>query len=76
MPRDPDDQQKRNLATAAAMTGLVLASLALLGLMSLVIPDIIWVVAVLAGLMVIGAIQYALWGWRLDRYRIKDDDES
>ena len=76
MSRDPHDQQKRNMATAAAMAGLALAGLALLGLMSLVIPDIIWVVAVFGGLMVIGAIQYALWGWRLDRYRIPDDDDS
>ena len=76
MSRDPSEQQKRNMATAAAMAGLALGGMALLGLMALVIPDIVWVVAVFAGLMVIGAIQYVLWGWRLDRYRISDDDES
>ena len=75
MPRDPSEHQKRNMATAAAMLGLALCGVALLALMSLVIPDIIWVVAVFAGLMLIGAVQYALWGWRLDRYRIPDDDE-
>ena len=75
MSRDPLEQQKRNMATAVAMAGLLLGVFALLGLMTLVIPDIIWVVAVFAGMLVISGIQYVLWGWRLDRYRITDDDE-
>jgi len=71
---DPDEQYRRNAATLLALVGMVLAGLALLGLAALVIPDILNVLLVLAGLLLIGLIQYLSWGWILDRDRIQDDD--
>ena len=76
MSRDPHEQQKRNVATFGALAGLVFISLGILALAALVIPDILNVLLVLAAFIVIGVIQYVLWGWRLDRYRITDDDED
>jgi uncharacterized membrane protein YqjE len=69
-----DDSSKRNVATAIAAAGMLICGGGLLGLVALVIPDVIWVVAVVAGMGVIGALQYVVWGWKLDKHRIHDDD--
>jgi len=71
---DPEEQYRRNAAMFLALVGMVLAGLALLGLAALVIPDILNVLLVLAGLLLIGLIQYLSWGWILDRDRIQEDD--
>jgi Flp pilus assembly protein TadB len=76
MPRDPSEQQKRNVATFGALAGLLFVALGILALAAMVIPDILNILLVLAAFLVIGVIQYALWGWKLDRYRIMDDDDS
>jgi len=76
MPIDVDEQQRRNQATYAALAGLVFIGLALLSLAALVIPDILLVLVVLAGMVGIGGIQYVTWGWMLDKYRITDDDDQ
>ncbi len=76
MSRDPLEQQKRNVATFGALAGLLFVALGILALAAMVIPDILNVLLVLAAFLVIGVIQYAIWGWKLDRYRITDDDDS
>lgn len=75
-PVDPEEQSRKNLATLLALVGLVLCGLALLGLAALVIPDILKILLVLAGLIGVGVLQYVTWGWMLDRHRILDDDEK
>ena len=76
MPQDPLEQQKRNVATFGALAGLLFVGLGILALAAMVIPDILNVLLVLAAFLVIGVIQYVLWGWKLDRYRITDDEEK
>lgn len=76
MSHDRRDQQRRNTATYGALAGVVFAGLSLLALAALVIPDILLVLLVLAGVVLIGFLQYVTWGWMLDKYRIRDDDDS
>ncbi|MDA0589114.1 MAG: hypothetical protein O2820_10360 [Planctomycetota bacterium] len=75
-PVDRDEQNRKNAATLLALVGMLLAGLALLGLAALVIPDILKILLVLAGMIGIGVIQYLTWGWMLERNRIRDDDEN
>jgi uncharacterized membrane protein YqjE len=75
-PVDRDEQNRKNAATLLALVGMLLAGLALLGLAALVIPDILKILLVLAGMIGIGVIQYLTWGWMLERNRIQDDDED
>lgn len=65
----------RNAATFGALFGLLVCCVGLLGLAALVIPDILFVLLVLAGIIGLGALQYVVWGWRLDRYRVSEDEE-
>ena len=75
-PVDPEEQSRKNTATLLALVGLGFCGLALLGLASLVLPDILKIVLVFAGLIGVGVLQYVTWGWMLDRHRIdKNDDE-
>jgi hypothetical protein len=71
-----DPERNKNLGTAIALAGLTLAALALLGIMSMVIPDIIKILLVFLGLIGIGLIQYVVWGWSIVRNRIRDDEEE
>ena len=74
MPSPPLPDQDRNAATFGALFGLLICCAGLLCLAALVIPDILFVMLVLAGLIGLGALQYVVWGWRLDRYRVSDDE--
>lgn len=76
MPQDPYEQQRKNTATYGALAGVLLCGLALLALAALVIPDILLILLVMAGVVVIGIVQYMTWGWMLEKYRIKDDDDQ
>ena len=79
MSQDPHEQQRRNTATYGALAGVFLSGLALLGLAALVIPDILLILLillVLAGVVAIGIVQYVTWGWMLEKYRIRDDDDQ
>lgn len=73
MSRETPSSSDRNVATAIAGAGLVLCCVGLLAMIAMIIPDVLWVIAVVAGMALIGALQYVTWGWRLDRDRIKDD---
>jgi hypothetical protein len=48
----------------------------LFALAALVIPDILLILVVMAGVVAIGIVQYVTWGWMLEKYRIKDDDDQ
>ncbi|MBC8288823.1 MAG: hypothetical protein H8E37_00755, partial [Planctomycetes bacterium] len=74
-PVDPEEQSRKNAATLLALVGMLFSGLALLGLAALVLPDILKIFLVLAGLIGVGVLQYVTWGWMLDRNRIDDDDE-
>lgn len=76
MSQDQDEQNRRNLATMGALIVVGFCAFGLLGLMALVIPDILWILAVFVGLGVIGLIQYVTWGWMLDKKRIHDEDDE
>ena len=73
---DPDPEHRQDMGTAAALAGVGLAGAAILGIMSMVIPDISKILLVLLGLIGIGVIQYLIWGWKLDRNRVRDDDDE
>lgn len=75
MSHDPHEQQRRNTATYGALAGILFAGLSLLALAALVIPDILLILFVLAGVVAVGFLQYITWGWMLEKYRIHDDDE-
>lgn len=75
MPQDPYEQQRRNTATFIALAVVLISGLALLALASLVIPDILLILLVLAGVVAIGILQYVTWGWMLEKHRIRDDDD-
>ena len=76
MPQDPYEQQRKNTATYIALAGVLVCGLALLALAALVIPDILLILLVMAGVVAIGIVQYVTWGWMLEKYRIKDDDDQ
>jgi hypothetical protein len=76
MPQDPYEQQRKNTATYIALAGVLVCGLALFALAALVIPDILLILLVMAGVMAIGIVQYVTWGWMLEKYRIKDDDDQ
>ncbi len=75
MSQDPNEQRRRNTATYGALAGVLFAGLSLLALAALVIPDILLIMLVLAGVVMIGFLQYITWGWMLEKYRIRDDDD-
>lgn len=75
-PVDPEEQSRKNMATLLALVGMGFCGLALLGLAALVLPDILKIVLVFAGLIGVGVLQYVTWGWMLDRHRVDKDDDK
>lgn len=77
MSRNSSEQQKRNVATFGALAGLLFAGSGLAAIAVMVLPAAIqYVLLTIAVFAAIGTFQYYLWGWKLDRYRISDDDED
>jgi hypothetical protein len=68
-PRRPRDTSDANAATYAALIGLCLVVLALLGMVSLVLPQVRGLIFVLLGAVGFFAIHYVLWGRLLGRIR-------
>lgn len=73
---DPNEKHRKDAATLVALVGMLFCGMALLGLAALVIPDILKILLVLAGLIGIGILQYVTWGWILDKKRIHDDQDD
>ena len=60
-------------ATLIALFGLCITGLALLGLMALVLPDVIWIVVVAGVFAGFLAMHYLVWGhWLTNRLRRND----
>jgi hypothetical protein len=66
-------RESRNTGTFAALLGLVVVSLFLLGIAALVVPQILGVVAVIALFLGIIPLHYVVWGWWLPKV-LRDDD--
>jgi hypothetical protein len=53
----------RNSATLLALVFLLVAASGLIALVAMVMPLILWLVAVVLGFIALGAFHYLLWGW-------------
>jgi len=68
-PGGPDDKRARDMATLAALMGLVLVAAGLMAILALVLNQLL-VFAILAVIVLGGfylAVHYFVWGRRLDR---------
>lgn len=74
MPPDPEELQRRNLATWLSVIMVLGCGMALLGLAAVVWPSMMALPALIFVFGFIGFWQYVLWGWKLDRDRRMDDD--
>jgi hypothetical protein len=78
-PRTPPPPKKpqSNAGTAIALFGLLLISGAILGLMSLVLPQVAGVLLVVLLVFVMPMVlHYLVWGWWLSRMQAPVDDEN
>jgi hypothetical protein len=65
--RNSPSGSQSNAATAIALLGLLLISALLLGLMALVLPQVLGVLAVILIFALPAAIHYLVWGWWLSQ---------
>ena len=71
--RPSDDQ--RNSATFAALGMLLLISAGLLALVAVVLPQVLWLVAIVIGLGLSVVLHYVIWGrWLMSKLR--DEEEA
>jgi hypothetical protein len=67
-------QQQANMATFAALLGLLLLASALFGLVALVLPQVQGLLLVLFGGLFFFAFHYVVWGWWLPKIMPRDDE--
>ena len=73
--RPSDDQ--RNSATFAALGMVLLVSAGLLGLIAIVLPQVLWMVAIFVGLGLSVVLHYLVWGrWLAAKLQIEEDQEQ
>lgn len=72
----PAARNQSNAGTAIALVGLVFMSIALLGLMALVLPQLLGVLLVILIFAVPAAFHYLVWGWWLSQARNAENDEE
>lgn len=73
----PSRKPQSNAGTAIALFGLLLASGAILGLMSLVLPQVAGVLLVVLLIFVVPmALHYLVWGWWLSQMKDEEDEEK
>ena len=72
--RPSDDQ--RNSATIAALGMLLLISAGLLGLVAIVLPQVLWMVAIFVGLGLSVVLHYLIWGRWLAAKLIAEEDQE
>ena len=58
--RPTDDQ--RNTATFSALALVIFLGLGLLGLVALVLPQVLWMLLIAAGMGLFAVLHYVLWG--------------
>ena len=70
---DRPSEDERNSATFAALTMVLLVAGSLLALFALVIPDVLWILAVIVGMGLIAVLHYVIWGrWLAAALRDKE----
>lgn len=74
-PRPRKEKNPGNSGTALALFALLVVAGALIGLGTLVMPQVFGLPAVIFGFFCFGAIHYLLWGWWF-RTLPPDDDEE
>lgn len=67
-------QQQANVATFAALLGLLLLASALMGLVALVLPQVQGLLLVVFGGIGFFAFHYVVWGWWLPKVMPQDDE--
>jgi hypothetical protein len=73
----PPKKPQSNAGTAIALFGLLLISGAILGLMSLVLPQVAGVLLVVLLVFVMPIMfHYLVWGWWLSRMNTPEDEEN
>ena len=73
----PSQRPESNSGTAIALFGLLLISGAILGLMSLVLPQVAGVLLVVLLVFVVPmALHYVVWGWWLSQMKDVEDEED
>ncbi len=65
----------RDVATLVALFGVIGSVGLVTGLVAMVLGSgFLLVVFLLVGMVGVAALQYVIWGWKLDRDRIQDDN--
>lgn len=71
-PKSRNSPAGNNAATFLALGGLVVVGLGLLGLVSLVLPQFLGILLVVALFIVPVAFHYLVWGWWLSQVRERE----
>lgn len=75
-PRPRKEPATSNGGTALALLALIAVAGGLVGLGTLVMPQVFGLPAVVFGFFCFGAIHYLLWGWWLKSIPPEDEDEE
>ena len=71
---DRPSHDQRNTATFSAMAIVVFVSLGLLGLVALVLPQVLWILLIAAGMGLFAVLHYVLWGrWLTAKLREEEE---
>ncbi len=74
---DRPSEDERNSATFAALTMVLLVAGSLLALIALVIPAVLWILAVMVGMGLIVVLHYVIWGrWLAAALRDKEQVDA
>lgn len=71
----PRNSGDGNGPTLLALFALIAVALGLVGLSAMVLPQILGFAVVICGFVVIGLLQYVVWGRWLPRDPVDDDDD-
>ena len=75
-PRPRKEKDPGNGGTALALMGLIAVGGVLIGLGTMVMPQVFGILAVVFGFFCFGAIHYVLWGWWIKNMPPDEDDEE
>jgi len=75
-PRPRPEKQASGAGTAIALLGLLIATGLLIGLGTMVMPQVFGLIGVVFGFICFGCLHYLLWGWWLRAIPPEDDDED
>lgn len=66
----------RNTGTLIALAALLAVGAGMLALMAIVLPKVVWVLAVVFGFFLVGLFHYVTWGWWLSRVPFEEDEDE